>query len=174
MGLGQEDSVKGVPMMKRQPLQREGVEHGYRQFLKPTVRYLGGELGGVCRELLQLNFNDDLPKRGGTDIDHRRGLDLVIDRFRKLWGLNHKPQKHMGIQQEIHSRPSNVPTRSGGNGASKSSAIVTRPFNNPGRRIGMGVSTGPSCATGVPSLQIVIRCPFATAARSLEKCVFAS
>jgi len=38
----------------------------------------------------------------------------------------------------------------------------------------MGWLSGPSWATGVASLQIVIRWPFATAARSFEKWVLAS
>jgi len=48
MGLRQENRVEGVTMMKRQPLKRQGVSHGDRQFLKPTIYNFSDEFVGIC------------------------------------------------------------------------------------------------------------------------------
>jgi len=128
-------------------------------------------------------FDDDLPNASGRK-EQRVGPVLQESKAPAIQapGSAYRTQEHICVEEKFHYRgflrltgcPKKPARMSGGNGASKSSAIRRRPLSMPSGRRPRGCEKGMRRATGTPRFETTISSPAATRCKSLESFVLAS
>src|SRR5262249_39407351 len=174
VGLGDQQPVKGVLVMRWQALQGEDMTESDRQHLEVVSLLLTGN--HLCQretqvELAQLQLDLHLPGTGHAEEQKiRPSLTCRTGLRRELLRSTIPPDEGVRIQQHLHGVPVQ---NSSGNGSSKSSLVQIAPGCKPATR-GVAPVMGTIRASGVlPSVRI-ISVPAVTNDSSSTKWVWAS
>src|SRR5690606_32907855 len=147
---------KWVAVDRIEVLHRHGMPGGDRQQAKAgrlegPQGLVGGKGQGIGALAPKRPLDGNFPQAGGAD---RHAVERIGDQVPRLGGQfgvrGDGPQRHMGIEEEVHS-PSNI-RRISSLSASKSSGTSNRPLAMPMRRLTScsGGAMGTSRAAGRP------------------------
>src|SRR5438105_1560180 len=124
------------------------------------------------RQFLETMLDRDFPgARGREDQLMLLGCDEAPGHSGEAVRRHDHPEPHVRVEEQPH--PWNSLRTFFGSGASKSSAMNTRPRSKPSSRVDEA-RTGTSRATGTPALAITTSSPSATRSSRRDKCVLAS
>src|SRR6478735_6324196 len=173
-GLRQKQSIERVGVVQRQLGHRCCVTRRNGQLTKAAVIDGSREDLGIPFNLAQLRLDRDFPNGGGRYIHRFCACQIRAGGGLELTAASHRPDEHMGIDEQTHQRPSNCANTSSGNGRSKSLPTFTLPLSTPKRILRGGVTRLVSRATGFPPRAMITSFPAAACSTSLDSCVLAS
>src|SRR5262249_54085046 len=174
--LSDEQPIEGIAMMVRERRHPQRVRELDRKDANVVVREASGDV--LRRRLRKLELarsplDGDLPCTRGRE--QQLGTLVLQEppgtRAQTLRRSSH-PEPHLRVEENPQDPKSS--RTSSGRGASKSSAITTRPRSRPGTRRPAGRPKGTKRATGFPDRAITTSSPRATRASKRERWVLAS